>query len=131
MIYFVQAATGHIKIGYATNIKKRLAELQVSQPAELTLLGVREGGRAVEAEMHRRFSEHHAKGEWFYPADGILQYIAAFTTPRPVKKRFDRRLEWQGKREEERRQAWLSGAPRYSRYGYGKRRFTSASPRPE
>lgn len=56
--YFIQqGARGPIKIGCASNPRTRVAELQTGSPDRLTLLGSIEGGRAVESDLHRAFSD--------------------------------------------------------------------------
>ena len=73
-VYFVQANCGSIKIGRATNVPFRLAELQCANPHELIVVAVAvDGGR--EAEYHTRFAEHRIRGEWFAPHPEILAEI--------------------------------------------------------
>lgn len=52
-----------IKIGYAGNPKSRLADLQIGQPFQLTLLHVWQGD--YERELHHRFAPQRVRGEWF------------------------------------------------------------------
>lgn len=52
-----------VKIGYATNPKKRLASLQTGQPMQLTLLWSHPVDH--EAALHERFAEYRVRGEWF------------------------------------------------------------------
>lgn len=53
-----------VKIGH-TNVspEKRLAGLQTGQPMLLTLLWSQPGD--YERELHKRFSKHRVRGEWF------------------------------------------------------------------
>jgi hypothetical protein len=87
MIYFIQnKVTGHIKIGYSKNPKKRLASLQTATPHELALLGTIPGGLEHEGEFHRRFAGHELQGEWFDGAilPEVQQILAkAVSTPQP------------------------------------------------
>lgn len=72
-IYVVQAGeNGACKIGLARDVLKRVAYLQINQPATLRLLHAFDGGRAAETELHRRFAAHRQKGEWFDAAPEIL-----------------------------------------------------------
>jgi hypothetical protein len=66
MIYFIQdTTTGYIKIGYSKDPKKRLEKLEASTPHDLVLLGAIQGGLEHEAKLHKRFTQHGLKREWF------------------------------------------------------------------
>lgn len=76
MIYFISAGPdGPIKIGYASNPKKRLASLQTAHHQELTLLRVIPGNTTAEGILHRRFKKDRLKGEWFKPSEDVLGFI--------------------------------------------------------
>lgn len=76
-VYFIQQGNdGPIKIGYAADVEKRLATLQVGNPTPLNLLGVHKGTMKTEKELHKRFAEHRLSGEWFVPTPEI--YNIAF-----------------------------------------------------
>jgi hypothetical protein len=75
LVYFVQATSGAIKIGLATDVKRRLATLQTSHPEKLSLLATRLGGRVRERAYHAKFAEHRLHGEWFAPHPDILAEI--------------------------------------------------------
>jgi hypothetical protein len=67
-VYFVKHnAIDPIKIGYTTDIEKRLTHLAVSSPFGLTLVGtiISDDAQAIEKELHLRFSQYRLKGEWF------------------------------------------------------------------
>lgn len=74
-VYFIQAASGPIKIGRAADARVRLAEIQTGSHEELVLLATVPGGRVVERQLHQRFAEHRIRGEWFAPAADILAEI--------------------------------------------------------
>lgn len=77
-VYFIRAgSTGPIKIGHARNPQSRLSEIQVGHHEEVRLLGWYDGGVAEERALHARFSQHHIRGEWFHPADEILEMAEA------------------------------------------------------
>jgi hypothetical protein len=87
-IYFVQAGQGGpIKIGHATQPRRRLSELQVSSPVLLTLLGKVRGRPAHEKEWHSRFAGYRIRGEWFKPSPALLAAIDGARSER------DRRVE--------------------------------------
>ena len=77
VIYFIRAATGHIKIGTATDLKERLSNLQAGNPMPLTVLAVVPGKRAEERALHAEFAEYRAAGEWFKPVPELLARIEA------------------------------------------------------
>jgi hypothetical protein len=131
MIYFIRAGeAGAIKIGYTkSDANRRLYELQTSHPEPLRILGIMGGDCEAERSLHRRFAKDHLRGEWFNPSPELLNFIESNTVREAAQKRFERRLSWQMDDRRERAAAWEAGAPRYSRYGYGGRRFTSRSPR--
>lgn len=70
-VYFVQAGDiGPVKIGVASNPKKRLAQMQTSCPVPLRLLFFedmrrRERAFEVEAILHHALAASRQHGEWF------------------------------------------------------------------
>lgn len=87
LVYFFGCPeAGAVKIGSTLGKPyARLGQAQVNCPLELTLLGVCEGGADREAELHRQFSAHLIRGEWFALADPISAFIAQHTTrPNPT-----------------------------------------------
>lgn len=68
-VYFVQCGEddGPIKIGSTADVDKRLSQLQVGCPFDLTLLAsiLVEDAEEVERELHARFRSFHIRGEWF------------------------------------------------------------------
>lgn len=84
MIYFIQQGqAGPIKIGYASNPRKRLAQLKTANPEPLCLLGVLRGDRNREQELHHQFSDFRMEGEWFKPGDSLLTFIRLHTSSLP------------------------------------------------
>ncbi|OMB79275.1 hypothetical protein A5743_14320 [Mycolicibacterium conceptionense] len=76
-VYFITDGSGHVKIGSARDVRVRLEELQIGNPAELTVLADQPGGLPRERELHRRFAEHRVRGEWFRLLPEIVEYIAS------------------------------------------------------
>lgn len=74
-IYFVQAASGPIKIGMAKNADRRVRELRTSSHEPLTLLASFSGEPAIERALHRRFAALRLSGEWFRPEPELLRLI--------------------------------------------------------
>jgi hypothetical protein len=73
-IYFVTDGEA-IKIGFATNLKKRMYQLQTSQHFPLFLLGSIIATRDSEAVLHRRFSHLRISREWFRIHREIIDFI--------------------------------------------------------
>ncbi len=83
MIYAVQAGTnGPIKIGFAKDIKSRMASIQTGCPDRLTLLGTCEveDDSLVEKYLHKLNSAFHLRGEWFKPGFRVLETVEAIQT---------------------------------------------------
>lgn len=74
-VYFVQAATGQIKIGHSGYALSRLECLQTGSPVRLRLLAVTPGSMVLEHELHRRFASARLHGEWFRPVPELLTFI--------------------------------------------------------
>lgn len=74
-VYFIQASNGLIKIGISGNATHRLANLRTMSPLPLTLLAIMPGDFSDEVAMHLRFAKHRLHGEWFTPADELLDFI--------------------------------------------------------
>lgn len=76
MIYFISAEPdGPIKIGYASNPKKRIASLQTAHHQQLKLLKVIPGTLQAEAALHALFKNDRIKGEWFKRSPSLLSFI--------------------------------------------------------
>jgi hypothetical protein len=68
VIYFIRSPSA-VKIGMAKDANRRLTVLQTSHPEILSLVATSPGGRELEAEYHRRFTDHRIRGEWFTPEE--------------------------------------------------------------
>lgn len=80
MIYFIQnETTKAIKIGYSTDVQKRLAQLQTAVAEKLILIGQITGEIEHERALHDRFREHHLRGEWFRGDAGLAEELAAMS----------------------------------------------------
>lgn len=73
-VYLIQAGDGPIKIGFSEKPEYRLIKMQADCPAPLRIIGLVEGGRDREAELHAKFAVHRQNGEWFAPAQEILDF---------------------------------------------------------
>lgn len=76
MIYFIQAHSGGpVKIGYAANPEKRIAEIQRMSPVELKTLKIIEGDLKQEKELHKHFAKFRLHGEWFDLNEKMLNIV--------------------------------------------------------
>lgn len=74
VVYFVRAGE-LIKIGYTSNLEKRIASLSNMSPIPIELIGSLLGDKHVEKEVHNRFAHLRHHGEWFRADKKLLQYI--------------------------------------------------------
>lgn len=83
-VYFVGNITDNsIKIGYSSNIQKRIKQLSTGSSQRLTLLGYIESEKSLEKELHIKFSHHRIRsnGEWFSVNDNsdLIDYINKYS----------------------------------------------------
>jgi len=78
MIYFVKH-TDYVKIGYTTDIFRRLNELQISCPVKLKVLALIEGSLNDESIHHQKFKHISSNGEWFFHNSEIDEYISTLS----------------------------------------------------
>ena len=76
-VYFVRCEVGGaIKIGFAKDPVKRMAGLQIGCPHRLELVAVILGATVKdEQSFHARFEHIRGIGEWFSPAQDLLDFI--------------------------------------------------------
>lgn len=75
-VYFITDGE-FIKIGISVNPWKRLSSIQTGHPKKLRIAAIFKGGREEEFQLHGRFAEYRAHGEWFNFCGAIRQYLAA------------------------------------------------------
>lgn len=78
-IYFVRCGE-RAKIGFATDVRARLIELQVGSAEILELLGTLPGSREIEGFVHWLFRADHAHGEWFALSSDLQAFIECHAT---------------------------------------------------
>ena len=54
-----------VKIGYTTDLERRLSQIQVGCPLPLEILWWTEAGPGFEESLHRIFAKQRLRGEWF------------------------------------------------------------------
>jgi hypothetical protein len=65
LVYFITGAPRFVKIGYTTDLAKRIQALQIGCPLEIELLGFARGDRGLEYDYHHKFRAWRCSGEWF------------------------------------------------------------------
>lgn len=79
-VYFIQAEdSGLIKIGRAADPIRRLAAMQTGSAEPLRILRTIRAAddKALERDMHRRFSNCRVRGEWFHPSSALATFTGA------------------------------------------------------
>ncbi len=76
-VYFVRRhSDGAIKIGFSSDIERRLRELRKDTRSTVTLMLLVPGAKPEELATHARFAADLIGDEWFRPSDAILAFIA-------------------------------------------------------
>lgn len=76
VVYFVwRKLDGRIKIGTTTNLTRRVSTFRCNF-GRVEVVATLPGGRAMEAELHRRFARAREFGEWFAPDVELVLWVA-------------------------------------------------------
>ena len=80
LIYFLRdvAGVGPIKIGFTTNLEKRLQMYRGHSPVVLEVLATISADRTHEGQLHRMFVRDRLHGEWFAESPELLAVIESF-----------------------------------------------------
>lgn len=79
-VYFLLASSVNlIKIGRSGDPETRFEQLRLLSPVPLEVIGIIEGGSAVEADLHQQFNHLHSHGEWFHAAHELRRFAWAAT----------------------------------------------------
>jgi hypothetical protein len=109
VVYFAQAGhTNRVKIGCAVSVLKRLQTLQTGCPEKLRIvLTIQNGSRALEKQLHKRFSKSRITGEWFEYEPEISGYVLESRAERKERfeqESYERRLELEQEEHERKEQ---------------------------
>ena len=76
-VYFIQCGGeyGPVKIGFSTNVKQRLWDLQLANPLELKLLFYMDAMKVTEKDLHKALENSNIRGEWFRPTRGLELFM--------------------------------------------------------
>ena len=83
LIYFIHMENNMkvFKIGYTTDLKTRLADLQVAHPYSLQVYATIENvSRNKETELHHLFKKKHVRGEWFAITPDMIDVVCKRNT---------------------------------------------------
>ena len=80
LLYLARRDDGAIKIGFSSNVRRRVVEIgklirRYGTGTKVRLLATRVGDKPAELALHARFSEHALGAEWFRPAPEILALV--------------------------------------------------------
>ena len=64
LVYFVRSGD-FVKVGFTNNLPSRLGTLQTGSPYRIEVLGICEGSRQDEKDLHGYLERHRVGGEWF------------------------------------------------------------------
>lgn len=79
-IYFIRAkSTGNIKVGWSSNVARRLQQLRTGHAEELELLASFNASMIQERQLHEVMAEvsPRLRGEWFAPSEDADALAAA------------------------------------------------------
>src|SRR5262245_9911338 len=75
-VYAIHAVgTTRVKIGFTTDLEKRLTMLQIGSPFPLELIFKMPGDMTAERKLHRHFQSRCVFGEWFEFTNGQIEQI--------------------------------------------------------
>lgn len=78
-VYFIQASNA-IKIGIASDVERRIVDLQVGNPHRIELIHaaqiLKQDALAIESKIHHVFRKTRLTGEWFQANQYMLDFIS-------------------------------------------------------
>jgi T5orf172 domain len=77
-VYIAKPKHGRsFKVGFSSNPRRRLGELQTGHHGRLELLHQEDGNRALEKSVHAAIAQYRQEGEWFTLNDLTRAFIDA------------------------------------------------------
>jgi predicted GIY-YIG superfamily endonuclease len=74
VVYIAQAASGLVKIGFTSDLHRRLTELRADAGCAVEYLITAPGNKRLEMLLHSQFADARERGEWFR-CEGNLAHI--------------------------------------------------------
>lgn len=75
VVYFAQAASGAVKIGWTADLPRRTKNIQCGSHEPIDIVTSLHGDASLEAHFHQRFAEDRIHGEWFRASPELLDLI--------------------------------------------------------
>lgn len=75
-VYFLRRSYGDVKIGWASDVDRRVSQLRTELKDNLQLLGLFPGSHQSECLLHDRFAADRKDDEWFAPSAELAGVIA-------------------------------------------------------
>lgn len=72
---YVIGFADYVKIGWSTNVQRRLFDIQKHAPEKLVLYSVFATEEATERKLHRRFKRLQLHGEWFALTHSLKSWV--------------------------------------------------------
>jgi hypothetical protein len=76
LLYFIQTASGPIKIGITDNLARRLDQVTRVAFEDVKLLAVFRGSRDLEKRLHNSLARHRLKNDWFSPHEHVMRALS-------------------------------------------------------
>lgn len=76
-VYLAEREDGAIKIGFSSDVMRRVSELRKQTSSTVQLLACYPGDKPDELRLHRTFKSDLIGDEWFRPSEELLAFIEA------------------------------------------------------
>lgn len=87
-VYAIAAGNDRVKIGWSSDLMKRLTKLQTDCPDEVRLLGVVPATVRQEQELHRLLAAYCISREWFRLEGAVSAFVSMLPRPQPKLARY-------------------------------------------
>ncbi len=76
-VYFAEAEDGRIKIGWSSDVMRRIHEIRKQEKQAVELIACFPGLKPDELRMHAKFKEEriHPGHEWFRPSERLIAFL--------------------------------------------------------
>jgi hypothetical protein len=68
----------YVKIGWSKNVANRVRALQEGVPETLVVIATFPGTQKDERNLHRHFSAHRTRGEWFRKPPDLVEVVERY-----------------------------------------------------
>lgn len=81
VVYFAEREDGKIKIGWSSDVMRRVFELRKYMGCAVELRACFPGDKRKENALHKRFASARETGEWYEPTKELSDFIASIGGP--------------------------------------------------